>query len=485
MRPARIVLVVAGSLLALVGLAALAAGGALLWAHGTQRDAAGYYNSATDRFQTSGYALTATADFGSRPDGQDWVPGHDIGTVRIRAAGPAGRPLFVGVAPQAQIDRWLAGVAHTRVSSVSAGPFRSESTYIPGSAVPASPAAQSFWAARSSGSGLQTVVWETQPGRWGAVVMYADASPGVAAAVTVGVRTGLFLPVGLGAAGFGLLVLAGSAVMLVLGLHQGGGERETRPAWTPAPVTPTVPGSYPVRLDGHADPGTGRWLWLVKWVLVVPHLVLLAFLWLAVGVLTVVAGFAIFFTERYPRSIFEFNSGVFRWTWRVAFYSVSAFGTDRYPPFSLRPDPTYPAELTIDYPDHLSRWLVLVKWWLLALPQYLVVAILAGGWEYRASGAWRIAGGGGLIGLLALIAAVIRMVRGRTPGPLFDVVIGLNRWCYRVLAYAALMRDEYPPFRLDTGGADPGHAPAAPPPPPPAPPATVPPYPSEASRPAP
>jgi Domain of unknown function (DUF4389) len=76
----------------------------------------------------------------------------------------------------------------------------------------------------------------------------------------------------------------------------------------------------------------------------------LVFLWCAVTVLTIAAGMAILFTGRYPRSIFEFNLGVMRWTWRVAFYGISAFGTDRYPPFSLQADPSNPAEFTVDYP---------------------------------------------------------------------------------------------------------------------------------------
>ena len=205
--------------------------------------------------------------------------------------------------------------------------------------------------------------------------------------------------------------------------------------------------TYPVRLEAHLEGEPNRWLWLVKWFLLIPHFVVLFFLWVAFAVLTVVAGFAILFTGRYPRSIFDFNVGVMRWTWRVGFYGISAFGTDRYPPFSLGPDPSYPAQLEVDYPEHLSRGLVLVKWWLLAIPQYIVVGIFAGG-------AGR--GGGGLIGVLALVSAVILAATRRYPTQLFDFLIGLNRWCFRVLAYAALMRDEYPPFRLDVGGAEPG-----------------------------
>jgi hypothetical protein len=213
---------------------------------------------------------------------------------------------------------------------------------------------------------------------------------------------------------------------------------------------------YPVRLDGRLDPATSRWLWLEKWLLDIPHSVVLAFLWVAVLVTTFIAGVSILFTTRYPRSLFDFNVGVMRWTWRVAFYAYSALGTDRYPPFSLAPDPTYPADFAVDYPQRLSRGLVLVKWWLLAIPQLLIVAVLAGGFGVHF---------GNLIGILVLISAIVLAVTGKYPREIFDLTIGFNRWCYRVLAYVALMRDEYPPFRLDTGGTDPGHIavePAAP-----------------------
>lgn len=211
---------------------------------------------------------------------------------------------------------------------------------------------------------------------------------------------------------------------------------------------------YPARLSGELDPTTSRWLWLIKWLLVIPHVVVLMVLWIGTLLSTVGAGFAILFTGRYPRRIFDYNVGVMRWTWRVAFYAVSAFGTDRYPPWSLRPEPSYPADFTVDYPERLSRGLVLIKWWLLALPQYVVVAILAGGSAVGWTGGPGAAAGLGLIAVLAVVAAVIRLFTGAYPQSLFDLVVGLNRWCYRVLAYAALMTDAYPPFRLDVGGAD-------------------------------
>jgi hypothetical protein len=213
------------------------------------------------------------------------------------------------------------------------------------------------------------------------------------------------------------------------------------------------PGTYPLRLEAQLDAPLSRWLWLLKWLLLIPHFIVLFFLWVGFVALTVVAFFAILFTGRYPRGIFDFNVGVLRWTWRVGYYSYSALGTDSYPPFTLDDVPEYPARLSVAYPQSLSRGLVLVKWWLLAIPQYLIIGVFTGaafaGYSGANDGNWWY--GGGLIGVLVCIAGIALLFANRYPRGLYDLVMGMNRWCFRVVAYAALMTDQYPPFRMDMG----------------------------------
>jgi hypothetical protein len=224
----------------------------------------------------------------------------------------------------------------------------------------------------------------------------------------------------------------------------------------------------PVRLEGRLDPELSRWLWLVKWFLAIPHYIVLVFLWIVFFLLTIVAFFAILFTRRYPRGIFDFNVGVMRWTWRVGFYSYAALGTDRYPPFTLGPATDYPATLEVAYPEELSRGLVLVKWWLLAIPHYILLSIFLGWGGYAASRSdhWDGGGGGhpGLILVLVFFVGVALLFTTRYPRGLFDLALGLDRWVVRVVVYAGLMTDRYPPFRLDQGGDEPVAGAMEPPP---------------------
>ncbi len=206
--------------------------------------------------------------------------------------------------------------------------------------------------------------------------------------------------------------------------------------------------TYPVSLKGELTKPPARGWWLIKWLLAIPHFIILFFLYIAFVVVWVTAFFAILFTEKYPKSLFDFNVGVLRWTWRVGFFCYQALGTDMYPPFSLEPDHIYPADLEIEYPEKLSRGLVLVKWWLLAIPHYIIVSFFCGGWGWEA-GKWHFGGAvSGLIFILAIFAGIALLFTGKYPQEIFKLVIGFNRWVYRVVAYAALMTDKYPPFRL-------------------------------------
>jgi hypothetical protein len=220
--------------------------------------------------------------------------------------------------------------------------------------------------------------------------------------------------------------------------------------------TPASPG-YPARLVGRLD-RPSRALWLVKWLLLLPHYVCLVLLWISFVVLSFVAFLVLLFGGGYPRGIFDFNVGVLRWTWRAAFYAFAVNGTDRYPPFTLADVPDYPARLEVDYPHDQRHGLPLIGWWLAGIPQYLVAGLIGGSgagvaWQVTEHVSWR-SGSVSLVDLLVFYAVLALLFTGRYPRSLFDLVLGLNRWLLRVGAYAALMTRDYPPFRLDPGGED-------------------------------
>jgi hypothetical protein len=209
---------------------------------------------------------------------------------------------------------------------------------------------------------------------------------------------------------------------------------------------------YPLRVEAHRDESLNRWLWLVKWLLLIPHYLVLAVLWVGFVILTLVAYLAVLFTGRYPHAIFSYNVGVLRWSWRVGFYGYEALGTDRYPPFTLADVPDYPARLTVAEPPRPPRWLPLVAW-LFAIPHMALLAGLTGAakWEVR-SGDTLTSVPLSLVAVGILIAGFALLFTGRYPRGLYDLLVGVARWTLRVVAYLALLTPQYPPFRLDRSG---------------------------------
>ena len=219
---------------------------------------------------------------------------------------------------------------------------------------------------------------------------------------------------------------------------------------------------YPVRVEAHRDETPSRWLWLVKWLLLIPHYLVLAVLWTGLLVLTLVAYLAVLFTGRYPASIRAYNTGVLRWTWRVGYYGYQALGTDKYPPFTLADEPDYPARFRLDADaPQPRRWLPLVAW-LFALPHLIILGALTGAtWSYQ-SGDTRTAVPLSVAGAVVLVAGFALLFTGRYPGGLHDLLVGLARWQFRVAGYLILLPDRYPPFRLDQGGPEPDPRPDGP-----------------------
>jgi hypothetical protein len=191
----------------------------------------------------------------------------------------------------------------------------------------------------------------------------------------------------------------------------------------PAPVgirSPLL--EYDVEYPEHLS----RLLIFVKWLLIIPHLIVLMFVGLALSVVTIIAFFAILITGRYPRGMWEFSVSVLRWAANVNAYAN--LQRDEYPPFSGTAP--YPVRFELAYPERLSRLLIFVKW-LLVIPSAIIYWIVA----------W-------IAGIVLILAFFAILFTGRFPRGLFDFVTGTFRWGNRLNAYLLLLTDAYPPFRM-------------------------------------
>ncbi|REF38104.1 hypothetical protein [Thermasporomyces composti] len=243
MRLGRTVLVFLAAVVALSGFGAVVVGSVLLWSYGTQRDADGFLFGGVNQFSSAGYAVTSTSvDLHAKPGELVWLPGQDLTAVRIDVARTDDGPVFVGIAPRPDVDRYLRGVTHDRITDVRLLPFEARYDQVLGGHQPESPTRVGIWIRSEAGRGTQQLTWQVQPGQWTVVVMNADGRPGVSADVAVGVKSPLVLPVAVAVASVGVIVLSLGVGLLLLATR-----RRARADWT----EPYRPPS-----DGEPSPAT-------------------------------------------------------------------------------------------------------------------------------------------------------------------------------------------------------------------------------------
>jgi hypothetical protein len=429
MKAGRIVALVFGSLFLIVGVVLLIGGGVLVGVDVGMTDDEGFLSAPPATLSRDTYAVTGHVLLEG-----EWIWWWRHPTqAQVRMTSEV--PIFLGIAARADVEAYLADVSYAQIEDLTFDEYRESRVWATrfkdfvGSSAPALPSEQTFWVARVEGQGEQTLRWRIESGDWLLVAMNADGSRGVALDGTVGVGAPWLLGLGIGLLAVGFVLLAIGIVLILV---------VARSERTAAEATP-APGAYPLTLTGEMTEPPSPALWLVKWFLLVPHFVVLGFLAAGFCVSWILSFFAILFTSRYPRGLFDYNVGFMRWAWRVAYYGYQALATDRYPPFSMKAG-GYPADLEVRYPERLSHGLVLVKWWLLAIPHYIVVGIFQGGAGFEQCG---------LVVILTLFCGVSLLFTGRYPKDLFRLIVGMNRWTFRLWAYAALMTDTYPPFRLE------------------------------------
>ena len=436
MRAGRVIALILGSLILTVGAVFLIGGGTLVGVNFGFEDDEGFLTAPSAELERDTYAITAPVFLDS-----EWVWWWRHPTqAKVEMEGSGS--IFLGIAPRADVEAYFAEASYAQIEDLEFRDYRDDGVWAsryreyPGTEAPASPSEQTFWTASVEGEGLQTLRWDIEAGDWLLVAMNADGSRGIEIEGTVGVEAPWLLGLGIGLLAGGLLVAAlGLILVLVVA-------RSSRAAPSAGDVSDSIApdvGGYPVTVKAEKTEPLSPVLWLIKWFLLIPHFIVLPFLLAGFCISWLISLFAILFTGRYPRGLFDYNVGVMRWSWRVAYYGYEALGTDQYPPFTLRAG-GYPADLDVRYPERLSRGLVLVKWWLLALPHYVVVGIFQGGAGFERCG---------LVFILTLFAGISLLFTGRYPEDLFRLIIGMNRWTFRLWAYVALMTDEYPPFRLD------------------------------------
>jgi hypothetical protein len=213
----RITALVLGAIVVLLSLGLLGAGGTALWADRAHRDAAGYVTTGAHGFSTDGSAVvTAPAELDS--PGVGWLYSSVVlGNVRIQVT-PADpqTPVFVGIGPSDQVDRYVAGMSHALISDFWSERVRT----VPGGMSASPPGTQDFWVASATGPGTQTLTWDAANGSWSVVVMNADGRPGVDVRADLGATFPALVGIAIGSLVIGALFLIGGALGLASAIRR-------------------------------------------------------------------------------------------------------------------------------------------------------------------------------------------------------------------------------------------------------------------------
>ena len=242
MKAGRIVMIVVGSLLALVGFGLLIGGTGALIAYATERED-GYFQTGAVRLASPTYAITSDrVDLESEPGDVDWLIDRGaLGTARLRIeAARSDTPVFVGIGPSVDVAAYLDGVSRDQIRDIELRPDRVVYRRVPGETAPSVPADESFWVAQVTTADADELTWEVESGDWTVVVMNADASRGVDVDARLGIKVDWFLPVAIAGMVAGVVLLAGGTALAIVGGRGLARAPEPEPAVAPVGWPPPV-----------------------------------------------------------------------------------------------------------------------------------------------------------------------------------------------------------------------------------------------------
>lgn len=192
-------------------------------------------------------------------------------------------------------------------------------------------------------------------------------------------------------------------------------------------ATPSANAAYPVHFDVLYPEGGNRFMILIRWLLALPHYIVLYFLQLIASILVFVAWFILLITGRYPSGMFSFVEGYLRWSMNVSAY---VYFHNQYPPFSMNEGDYDPLMFSVTEQDSYSRLSVLFRVFLL-IPHIIVLYFL----QLAAA-------------VVGLVMVLVVLVTGNYPRGMFNFLVGVGRWTARLNAYAFLLTDKFPPFSM-------------------------------------